>query len=129
MLTNQKKIGIALVLSASVLLIAAFLAVPFGAAVSVRNVLAIIGAVLLVIAAPIMWRDGVKRIKEQPWRKGSLLSMRQSGFFDIIVLLLIITVILAALSIGSRKLRKKKISPIPLIGISAVLGILMGFVM
>ena len=42
---------------------------------------------------------------------------------------LIITVILAVLSIGSRKLRKKKISPIPLIGISAALGILMGFVM
>ena len=42
---------------------------------------------------------------------------------------LIITVILAALSIGSRMLRKKKISPIPLIGISAALGILMGFVM
>ena len=42
---------------------------------------------------------------------------------------LIITVILAALTIGSRKIRKKKISPIPLIGISAALGILMGFVM
>ena len=42
---------------------------------------------------------------------------------------LIITAILAILSIGSRKLRKKKISPIPLIGISAALGILMGFVM
>ena len=97
MLTNQKKIGIALVLSASVLLIAAFLAVPFGAAVSVRNVLAIIGAVLLVIAAPIMWRDGVKRIKEQPWRKGSLLSMRQSGFFDIVVYMLIGALIMAAL--------------------------------
>ena len=42
---------------------------------------------------------------------------------------LIITGILAILSIGSRKLRKKKIAPIPLIGISAALGILMGFVM
>ena len=38
-------------------------------------------------------------------------------------------VILAVLTIGSRKIRKKKISPIPLIGISAALGILMGFVM
>ena len=99
MLTNQKKIGIALVLSASVLLIAAFLAVPFGAAASVRNVLAIIGAVLLVIAAPIMWSDGIKRIQEQPWRRGSLLTMRQSGFFDIVVLLVIAAVIMAALGV------------------------------
>lgn len=42
---------------------------------------------------------------------------------------LILTVILAALSIGSRVIRKKKISPIPLIGISAALGILIGFIM
>ena len=42
---------------------------------------------------------------------------------------LIITGILGAMSIGSRLIRKKKISPIPLIGISAALGILMGFLM
>ena len=42
---------------------------------------------------------------------------------------LIITGILSAMSIGSRLIRKKKISPIPLIGISAALGILMGFLM
>jgi chromate transporter len=42
---------------------------------------------------------------------------------------LVITGIIAVLSIGSRIIRKKKISPIPLIGISALLGILIGFVM
>ena len=42
---------------------------------------------------------------------------------------LIITGILAVLTFGSRLIRKKKISPIPLIGISAALGILIGFVM
>ena len=42
---------------------------------------------------------------------------------------LVITGIIAVLSIGSRIIRKKKISPIPLIGISAALGILIGFVM
>jgi len=99
MLTTQKKIGVAMVLTASVLLIAAFLAVPFGAAASVRNVLAIIGAALLACAAPIMWRDGIRRIKEQPWRKGSLLTMRQSGFFDVLMLVLIVAVILAALGV------------------------------
>ena len=41
----------------------------------------------------------------------------------------VLTVIIAALSFGSRLIRKKKIPPIPLIGISAALGILMGFVM
>lgn len=42
---------------------------------------------------------------------------------------LILTAVIAALKIGSKLVRKKKIAPIPLIGISAVLGILIGFVM
>ena len=42
---------------------------------------------------------------------------------------LILTVIIAALKIGSQRIFKKKIAPIPLIGISAALGILIGFVM
>ena len=99
MLTNQKKIGIALVLTASVVLIAAFLSSPFGAAPAVGITLGIIGAVLLLVAAPIMWRDGMKHLKEQPWRKGSLLSMRQSGFFDIVIGMLIITAVLLVLGV------------------------------
>ena len=96
MLSKQKKFGIGLVLTGSVLLIAAFLAVPFGAAVSVRNVLAIIGAALFVIAAPVMWRDGINNIKNgKPG--GSWLSMRQSGFYDVVMLMLIAAVVLAAL--------------------------------
>ena len=99
MLTNQKKIGIALVLTASVLLIAAFLAGPFGMDPAVGNVMLIVGAVMLVVAAPVMWSEGLRRIKAEPWRKGSLLTMRQSGFFDIIMLLLICAVVLAALGV------------------------------
>ena len=37
---------------------------------------------------------------------------------------LVLTVLIAAINFGSRIVRKKKISPIPLIGISAVLGII-----
>jgi len=37
---------------------------------------------------------------------------------------LVLTVLIAAINFGSRILRKKKIAPIPLIGISAVLGII-----
>ena len=40
-----------------------------------------------------------------------------------------LTVVIAILKIGSKLIRKKKIAPIPLIGISAALGILIGFVM
>ena len=50
MLNQQKKIGIALVLAAATLLIAAFLAVPFGAAPAVRTVLTVIGIVMLLVA-------------------------------------------------------------------------------
>ena len=42
---------------------------------------------------------------------------------------LILTAVIAALKIGSKVIRKKKIAPIPLIGISAAVGILIGFVM
>ena len=99
MLTKQKKFGIALVLTASALLIAAFLASPFGADAAVGTALAIIAAAMLVVAAPIMWREGISRLKAEPWRKGSLLSMRQSGFFDIIVVLLVVALVLGALGV------------------------------
>ena len=100
MLNNMKKLGIAMVLTASVLLLAAFLAVPFGAAPAVRTVLIVISALLLLAAAPIMWSDGIRHIKEQPEKyKGSLLKMRQSGFFDIVIGLLICAVVLGALGI------------------------------
>jgi len=42
---------------------------------------------------------------------------------------MVITGIIAVLSIGSRLIRKKKIAPIPLIGISALLGIAVGYLM
>lgn len=42
---------------------------------------------------------------------------------------LVITGVLAALSVGSRLIRKKKIAPIPLIGISALLGIAAGYLL
>ena len=99
MLTKQKKFGIALVLTASALLIAAFLASPFGADAAVGTALAIIAAAMLVVAAPILWREGISRLKAAPWRKGSLLSMRQSGFFDIIVVLLVVALVLGALGV------------------------------
>ncbi len=97
MLSNQKKIGIALVLLGSVLLIAAFLAVPFGAQASVQTVLTVIGAALFVAAAPIMWQDGLKSIKSGKKPGGSWLSMRQSGFFDIVMMMLIIALVLGVL--------------------------------
>jgi len=40
---------------------------------------------------------------------------------------IVVTLILGGLILGSRLIRKKKIAPIPLIGISALLGILSGF--
>jgi len=99
MLTNQKKLGIAMVLTASALLIVAFLAVPLGAAPAVRTALVIISAALLLGAAPVMWRDGLNRIKEKPQLKGSLLTMRQSGFFDIAIGALIIVGVLFVLGL------------------------------
>ena len=99
MLTKQKKLGITLVLSASALLIAAFLAGPLGAEAAVGTVLTIIGAALLLVAAPIMWRDGIRRIKAEPWRKGSLLTMRQSGFFFIVVIMIVLALILGVLGV------------------------------
>lgn len=99
MLNTQKKIGICLAITSVVLLIAAFLTLPFGASPAIRTALTVCGALLLVAACPIMWMEGIARIKAQPWRKGSLHSMRQSGFFDLVMLLLIASVVLAALGL------------------------------
>lgn len=97
MLTTAKKIGVGLVLSSAVAVFAAFLAVPFGAAVGVRTFLVIVGAMLLIAAIPLMWRDGIVRLRTKESTVPPLLRMRRSGFFDVVLVLLALALVLGIL--------------------------------
>jgi chromate transporter len=57
----------------------------------------------------------------------SLILTNLSAGEELDIRAIVVTAILGGLVAGSRLIRKKKIAPIPLIGISALLGILSGF--
>lgn len=98
MLSAKKKIGIALVLLGIVLLLLALLARPLGWIGAAAWPPAAIGAALILAALPIMWGDGISALRAKGKKGGHLHEMRQSGFFDILVGLLILAIILGILS-------------------------------
>lgn len=97
MLNLKKKIGIGLVLAGCALLIVAFFAVPLLRSPLTAQITGIAGGVLLLCSLPLMWADGVRKLRAQGKKGGHLLQMRQSGFFDILMLLLILALILGVL--------------------------------
>lgn len=97
MLSQQKKIGIALVLSGMTLLAALVLAIPLGAARPVLMTMAVVAVVLIVAALPLMWTTGLRNIRQNGLPVSRWLSVRRSGFFDIIVVLLALALILGVL--------------------------------
>jgi len=97
MLSKNKKIGIALVLTGAALLLAAFVTIPFQVAATVTWALVGVAAVMFVTAMPLMWRKGIENIRKNSYFKGSCLKMRRSGFFDLLVLFTAVALILAVL--------------------------------
>ena len=98
MLSTKKKVGIGLVLTGVVSLILAFIGIPLGFASGLKLGLVILGVLLLLCAAPLMWADGIRNLRSWP-KINHLLRMRQSGFFDIILLFAAIALVLLALGI------------------------------
>jgi ABC-type glycerol-3-phosphate transport system permease component len=97
MMSAKKKVGIGLVLLGVVLLVAAFVSWPLGAASTVTLALTIAGCALVIGATPLMWADGIHAIHAGKAPKASLLSLRRSGFFDIILVMLILALVLGIL--------------------------------
>ncbi len=97
MLSQSKKIGIALVLAGFAFLFVLLLAGPLKLSVTAQIVVAVIGAALILVALPIMWRDGLHHIKQSGKKGGHIHRMRQSGFFDILIVLTALVIILVIL--------------------------------
>ncbi len=97
MISTRKKIGITMVLLGAVLLLGAFVSFPLGAAKALTVALGAGGCTLILFAAPLMWRDGVQAIRQGKAPRGNLLAMRQSGFFDIVIAMLVLALVLGIL--------------------------------
>ena len=93
-LSRQKQIGVICELLGFALLIFALILIPFRPAGSWKYTLLPVAAVLILIPIYFMWRDGLRSMREIPQRDTHWHRMRQSGFFDLLVLLTIIALIL-----------------------------------
>lgn len=86
-----------MVLLGAVLLLGAFVSFPLGAVKALTVALGAGGCTLILFAAPLMWRDGVQAIRQGKAPRGTLLAMRQSGFFDIVIAMLVLALVLGIL--------------------------------
>ncbi len=93
-LDRQKKTGTVSVIIGFALLFLTLVLIPLRTAGSFKYYLLIPAAVLILAPVPVMWRAGVKQMKEKPSPVGPWRRMRQSGFFDLLVLLTAIACIL-----------------------------------
>ena len=99
MLSQQKKIGIALKLSGFALLLSILLGIPLGFSTGVLITLAVAGAALILCALPLMWKDGIATLKKRGVQVNHLHRMRQSGFFDLMMVFIILALVLLVLGV------------------------------
>lgn len=98
MLNARKKIGIGLVLTGAALLLLAFLAIPLAWGGVAEGILLGAAAVLFVAAACLMWNEGLRAVRAAGRPEGGHLHvMRQSGFFDLVIGMLCLALILGIL--------------------------------
>ena len=97
MLSKQKKIGIVLKLSGFTSLLLILAGIPLGWSTGVLAALGLLGAALILCALPLMWKDGIRNLKKKGPQGSHLHRMRQSGFFDLLMLLAILAVVLLVL--------------------------------
>lgn len=98
MLNARKKIGIGLVLTGAALLLLAFLAIPLAWGGVAEGILLGAAAVLFVAASCLMWNEGLRAVRAAGRPEGGHLHvMRQSGFFDLVIGMLCLALILGIL--------------------------------
>ena len=98
MLNARKKIGIGLVLTGAALLLLAFLAIPLAWGGVAEGILLGAAAVLFVAAACLLWNEGLRAVRAAGRPEGGHLHvMRQSGFFDLVMGMLCLALILGIL--------------------------------
>ena len=97
MLSQQKKIGIVLKLSGFALLLSILLGIPLGWSKGTLIAIGVIGAALILCALPLMWKDGIRNMKARGPQGSHLHRMRQSGFFDLLMIFIVFALVLLAL--------------------------------
>ena len=95
-LNSHKKIGVICELAGFALLCLALVLVPLKTAGPGKYWLLPAAALLILAPIPVMWRDGIRQMKRKPRLYTHWHRMRQSGFFDLLVLLAIIALVLGA---------------------------------
>ena len=95
-LDTHKKIGTVSELVGFALLIFALVLLPLRPAGQWKYALLPVAAALILLPIPLMWRDGIRQMKQKPSRDTHWHRMRQSGFFDLLVLFTIIALVLLA---------------------------------
>ena len=95
-LDTHKKIGTVSELVGFALLIFALVLLPLRPAGQWKYALLPVAAALILLPIPLMWRDGIRQMKQKPSRYSHWHRMRQSGFFDLLVLFTVIALILLA---------------------------------
>ncbi len=93
-LSKEKQLGVISELVGFALLIFTLVLIPLRTAGGWKYWLLPFAAACILIPIPIMWRDGIRRMKEKPMRYTHWHRMRQSGFFDLLVLFSIIALVL-----------------------------------
>lgn len=93
-LNRKKQIGTVCVIIGFALLFFTLILIPLKTAGSFKYYLLIPAGLLILGPIPFMWQDGVRQMKQKPSAYGPWRLMRQSGFFDLLVLLTVIAVIL-----------------------------------
>ena len=92
----DKKIGVICELAGFALLCLTLVLIPLKTAGPGKYWLLPVAALLVLLPIPAMWRDGIRQMKQKPRLYTHWHRMRQSGFFDLLVLLTAIAVVLAA---------------------------------
>ena len=95
-LSKQKRICVLLEILGFALLIFALFLIPLKPAGSWKYALFPIAAALILIPIPVLWKDGIRQMRQQPVLSTHWHRMRQSGFFDLLTLLTGIAVVLFA---------------------------------
>ena len=95
-LNRQKQIGAVCEIIGFALLIFALFCLPLKPAGSWKYALLPVAALMILLPIPLMWRDGIRNLKAKPLQGTHLHRMRQSGFFDLLVLFSIIALVLFA---------------------------------
>ena len=95
-LDTGKKIGVVCELLGFALLCVTLVLIPLRVAPPSKFYLLLPALLLVLLPIPVMWKDGLRQMKQKPQHFSHWHRMRQSGFFDLLTLFTAIALVLFA---------------------------------